>query len=329
MDPATTDPGVWTRYWRGGSLHSCGQAFAGNYAGAIASFWQGRFAACRDDALILDVGTGNGAIPRLALDHARQLGRRWRIHGADLAAIDPAAVAGDDARRYAELRFHPGTSMTQLPFDAGVVDLLTGQYALEYTDPDTSVREFARVLAPGGRAAFVLHSADSVVLRATDPQLDDCRFLFVDARLYQRARELATYLARANTPALREQLAADVGAQRARAKVNDSAEAILDRIETSAVPGLLQTALAHVREAFGNAHLWGEAKTREFFAWSEQALRDEEARLRHLRAAALDRAGIEALAAVFATHGFVDIAIGDLAHATDVAMGWTLDARRA
>nr|WP_281378032.1 class I SAM-dependent methyltransferase [Chiayiivirga flava] len=309
-------------------MHSCGHAFAGNYAGAVAAFWQGRFAACDDGALILDVGTGNGAIPRLALDHARRLGRQWRIHGADIAAIDPAQV-GTDAANYAPLQFHPGVSMARLPFDDGSVDLITGQYALEYTDIDASVREFARVLRRGGGCAFVLHRTGSVVLRATDPQLDDCRFLFVEARLYQRARELATYLARANTAALREQLAGDVGAQRARAKLNESADAVLERIERSAVPGLLQTAMAHIGEAFGQAHVWGEAKTREFLAWSEQALRDEEARLRHLRAAALDDAGVQALGGRFAAHGFVDVAIGELVHAADVAMGWTLAARRA
>lgn len=334
MTDVVPDPGVWTRYWRGGSLHSCGQAYAGNYAGTVAAFWQAQFALCPDNALILDVGTGNGAIPRLAFDHAERLGRTWRIHGADLAGIDPAALdptsaAGADAGRYAALQFHPGTSMAALPFDDGAVDLVTGQYALEYTDTAASVREFARVLASGGRAAFVLHDAGSVVLRATTPQIDDCTYLFLDARLYQRARELATYLARANTPALREQLAADAGAQRARAKVNESADALLARIETSPVPGLLQTALAHIGDAFAQAHVRGEAGTRQFLAWSEQALRDEEARLRHLRAAALDRAGIEALAATFAAQGFVDVGIGQLAHEADKAMGWTLVARRA
>ena len=329
MQQAASDPGVWTRYWRGGNLHSCGQAFAGNYAGAIAQFWTTQFEACGPNAVILDVGTGNGAIPRLAFDHASSRGLDWRIHGADLAAIDPAGIAGSDAARYAGLTFHPGTPMAQLPFADASVDLVTGQYALEYSDTASSLREFARVLAVGGRAAFVLHRADSVVLRATAPQLADCGFLFLDTRLYQRARELATYLARANTPALREQLAGDVGAERARAKVNESAEAILERIRHSPVPGLLQTAFAHVGEVFRNAHVWGELRVREYLAWSEQALRDEEQRLRDLARAALDRPGIEALAQDLAAAGFVDVAIGELAHAPGMVMGWTLTARRA
>lgn len=329
MQQAASDPGVWTRYWRGGNLHSCGQAFAGNYAGAIAQFWTTQFEACGPAAVILDVGTGNGAIPRLAHDHARAHGRQWRIHGADLAAIDPASVAGLEGARYADLTFHPGTPMAQLPFADASVDLLTGQYALEYSDMGSSLREFARVLVSGGRVAFVLHRADSVVLRATAPQLEDCSFLFLDTRLYQRARELATYLARANTPALREQLSGDVGAERARAKVNESAEAILERIKSSAVPGLLQTAFAHVGEVFRNAHVWGELRVREYLAWSEQALRDEEQRLRDLARAALDRPGIVALAENFAAAGFVRPEIGELLHAPGMAMGWTLTAHRA
>ena len=322
------DPGVWTRYWRGGSLHSCGQAFAGNYAGAIAQFWNGQFAQLADTATVLDVGTGNGAIPRLAFDYAATHGKHWSIHGADLAQIDPATTS-NDAARYAAITFHANAPMASLPFDAASVDLLTSQYALEYTDTAASIREFARVLVPGGRLACVIHRADSVVLQATQPQLDDCAFLFVDTRLHQRARELGTYLARATTQEMRTALASDVGAERARAKVNESVSAIVERIETSRIPGLLQTALAHVSEAFRNAHLWGELKLREYFAWSEQALRDEEQRLRDLKASALDRAGIEALAATCAAHGFDAVTLGELQHAPGMVMGWTLVARRA
>lgn len=327
MQPAATDSGAWTRYWRAGSLHSCGQAFAGNYAGAIARFWQARFAALGAQATILDVGTGNGAIPRLAHDTAQATGQRWRIHGADLADIDP--FAGDaTATRYAGLVFHPRTPMDRLPFEPGTVDLLTGQYALEYSDTAASVREFARVVAPGGRVAFVLHATGSVVLDATPPQLDDARLLFDSSGLHRHASAMVHLLAAATTPEQRAALARDAAAEQARTALNAAGDAIAERIRTTRVPGLLQTAMQHVGEALHLAGSGDGARAADTLAWSEQVLRDEVQRLQDLRDAALDRAGIGALAACFAEAGFTDVQVDTLHHADAMPMGWTLCARR-
>ncbi len=148
---------AWTRLWRAGALHSCGCAFRDNYEGATADFWRGRFAALDDGARVVDLGTGNGAILLLAREVAAARGVRFALDGVDLADIDPAALPGAEDR-YAGIRFHPRTSMAALPFADRSVDLVCGQYALEYAPFAPAAAEIARVLAPGGRIAFVLRA---------------------------------------------------------------------------------------------------------------------------------------------------------------------------
>lgn len=323
--PESSD--IWTRYWQGGVLHSCGCAFAGNYEGAIADFWRARFAALPSPAVLVDVGTGNGALPLLARELARERSAAWQIHGVDLADIDPPARS-DDRERYAGVQFHPRTSVTALPFADGSVDLVTGQYALEYTPIETAVAEIARVLDRGRTAAFVLHSADSVVLAAAPPQLDNARLLLEDSEFFHHARTLAAMLAAAPTPQARQRLAADPRAEAARRRFNRATTLLSQRIAESGIPDLLQTALGQTGAALQRAHLLGPQKTLAYLDSCEQALRDEALRLRDLVAAALDPQAAEALRRRFLKAGFNSAELGRLEHAPGQPMGWILVAQR-
>jgi methylase of polypeptide subunit release factors len=47
-----------------------------------------------DNASILDIGTGNGAVAFLARDARDSLKRQFHVEGIDAAVIHPAAAAG-------------------------------------------------------------------------------------------------------------------------------------------------------------------------------------------------------------------------------------------
>lgn len=318
---------IWTRYWQAGVLHSCGCAFAGNYDGPIADFWRARFADLPAQAVLVDVGTGNGALPLLALDLAKGRDVAWQIHGIDLADIDPAgpSAAGE---RYHGVQFHPRTSVTAMPFADASVDLVVGQYALEYTPIHAAVTEIARVTKRRSRAAFVLHSADSVVLAATGPQLENARLLFEESAFFQHARNLGAVLADAPTPQARQRLAADPRAQAARRRFNQAAARLSRRIAESEVPDLLQTALGQAADALQHAHLVGAKSTLQYLDEREQALRDEVLRLRDLAVAALNPQAAEALRQRFLQAGFSAAELGRIDHAPSRPMGWTLVAER-
>ena len=324
--PQSDAGGQWSRYWRSGALHSCTCAFGGNYAGAIARFWDEQCDALPDGAVVVDLGTGNGAIPLLLKEAGRRRQRAFAIHGVDLADIAPPAVAADGASLFEGIEFHPRTSMDRLPFGDGAVDLVTGQYALEYADADPAVREIARVLGGRGRAAFVLHSDDSRIAATTTEQLALFEFLFGESGLYPAARAMAALLGEADTAARRAALAGDAQAQAARQQLNAAADAVVERIEAATTPDVLQAALQQVRDALQLAQR-GRAPALAALEQGEAALRDESRRLQDLRAAALSAPRMEALRARFQALGYGDSSFGQLRHEDGSVLGWALRVR--
>lgn len=65
--------------------------------------------------------------------------------------------------------------MEALPFDAGSVDAVVSQFGFEYGDIAAGATEIARVLAPAGTVALMVHRGDGPILehnRARQAQID-------------------------------------------------------------------------------------------------------------------------------------------------------------
>jgi SAM-dependent methyltransferase len=96
----------------------------------------------------LDVGTGTGAVARLA---ARA--------GADVTGVDPAGKLVETARRLADeeglaIRFDVADA-ERLPYDDASFDAVASSMAFIFApDHERAAAELARVTRPGGRAAF-------------------------------------------------------------------------------------------------------------------------------------------------------------------------------
>jgi SAM-dependent methyltransferase len=153
----------WESYYQGGAIATGPTGNLGNYDQELKSVWQAFLEAVPPQGVILDLGTGNGAVALIAKELSDSLRRDWVIHGTDLARIDPPARVRDGQRRFAGVSFHPGVASEDLPFDAATFDAICGQYALEYADLSRAVPEVARVLKPGGQAQFVIHHDQSLL----------------------------------------------------------------------------------------------------------------------------------------------------------------------
>ena len=134
---------AWSDYWSRGALHSCVGSYAGNYGGAIATYWRTVFATLPRGARVLDVGTGNGPLPRLLLD-ARPDDSDLHVDAIDLAALAPRWAA--QPAYAARVRFHPGVATEHLPFAAAAFDLVTSQFGFEYAERGPALAECLRVL---------------------------------------------------------------------------------------------------------------------------------------------------------------------------------------
>lgn len=320
VHPSTAVP--WTRLWRTGVLHSCATGISGNYDDEVARFWQLRFASLRDGATLVDVGTGNGAIPLLAHSTAGRRGEHWQVHGVDLADIDPPGVAGEAADQYGDIRFHPNTSMTELPFADGSVDLVCSQFAFEYAPRERAAREILRVIGKDGRAAMVLHSDDSVIHRVSRSQAEACTWLLRESRIFDTARSLLQYLAGAKDAEMRSRLQLDPQAESARAAFNEAAALLMERIEHAPDARVLQTLAQELGRML--QHPWNSPDDADIAAGSLRAwAQDEHARLELMLEAALDPTALQDVARLFGETG-LPVRTGKLLYRNAMPMGWTL-----
>jgi ubiquinone/menaquinone biosynthesis C-methylase UbiE len=208
--PATArDSAAWSRYWARGTLHSCPNAFQGNYGEEIRTLWLEYFSSLPSGARVLDIGTGNGAVAFLAQEAARATGRELLIEAIDAAEIDPLRAAKAHGLSVGDIVFRGRTPCESTEYPPALFDAVASQYALEYTRVRETLAEMARILKPGGRALFVIHHADSVALTTTRDELDALSFLKHEAPIVIEAQRFVQRLATGRNPAEIERLAND------------------------------------------------------------------------------------------------------------------------
>jgi SAM-dependent methyltransferase len=125
-----------------------------------------------DGERILDVATGTGVVLRRARE--RYPGRA-RAVGLDITP-GMLAVARDKAQGL-DIEFVEGDA-ADLPFEDGAFDVVTCQQGLQFfPERDRALREFRRVLAPGGRAVVACWSeleTGPVTRRSPRPSASAC-----------------------------------------------------------------------------------------------------------------------------------------------------------
>jgi len=147
---------AWTRYWQTGVLHSCPTSYPGNYDGIIGGFWRETARWLPAHGHVLDLATGNGAVPSLLINRRADL---------DIDAIDAADISNTKSVTDFRIRFHSGIRMETLPFPAGHFDAACGQFGIEYASHPEALDEVLRVLKPSGQIHWVMHHCDSVFTR--------------------------------------------------------------------------------------------------------------------------------------------------------------------
>lgn len=179
----------WDQYWQSARVAACDGAEGSNYRESIQSAWRRFLTTQGDGRTLVDIATGNGAVPLLARDIASENNWRWRIVGVDSASIDPPAFLKEAGIDTSGIEFLGNTRAEYLPFPDGSVDIVTSQYGLEYTDMSRVVAEVARIQKPGGVFQFVLHAAEGGIVRSAGAEVNDCDFLLNDTKLFRAADE--------------------------------------------------------------------------------------------------------------------------------------------
>ncbi len=320
---AGKDTTHWDDYWRHGALTSCAEAFEGNYQGKLRQVWEDFFRSADAAATILDIGTGNGAIALIASRVASELKTDFTIHAIDQAEIDPPAMVKPATEGLTAIHFYSKTPAENCGLPDNSVDMVSGQYALEYTPIEETVAELARVCAPGARLLFVMHHADSIVLETAAEELrlggllGNSGFFDQAADLLQRMSKLPADQA--------HRLADDPKAEESRNLLNQAAAELNSLASQTASPQILQTAMNSVSDCFRRQQELG-TQVLQLLAQYRQQLEANLARLRDLREASVSEDKASEILALFNEHGFVTEPMKDIFHEQNLLAGRLLSA---
>ncbi|MCO5184996.1 MAG: class I SAM-dependent methyltransferase [Anaerolineae bacterium] len=146
----------------------------------------------RRHAKVLDVATGTGLFALISAE------LNWQTTAADIsAAMLQQAMINADSRGYA-IDFVQA-DVVSLDFADGAFDAIIGRFALSCMDqPVTALREWYRVLKPGGRLLLVEDAADTSS-HITDPLI---RWHFGDTPAYGKLYQELAVQNGADTPAV-------------------------------------------------------------------------------------------------------------------------------
>lgn len=313
----------WTRYWAGGALHSCLGSFSGNYEGEVLAFWREVLTGVADQGAVLDVATGNGALPRLALELAPAA--LYRIEAVDLAQILPSWPEGLPPAQRQRLVFQGGVAVEQLPFREAAFDRVMSQFGLEYTEVGRSLAEVMRVLRPGGLLGLVIHAEDSLIVSQAKAELGHFAWL-AEQRLLGLAEELCGLMARAATAEGRATLAKDEEAIALRDAFNRALKAAEQRARQSACPDILFQTLESVMQALALCSRTGLAASgRAALKQRAELHADGRLRLHELVECARSREAVEAMIGIA---GLALDSVLPLHFPNGALLGWGVRARK-
>lgn len=163
---------VWDNYWQAGHQACCLNGESGEYDQTLKALWMREFGDLKNGAKLLDLGTGNGGVLRFAQHYAEH-------HNCflNLVGIDAARCVALPETTQTTVDFRPFTAMESLPFEANTFDMVTGQFAVEYSDVERSLLETLRVLRPQGKGVFMIHAEEGQAVQQSRVELTEIQQL--------------------------------------------------------------------------------------------------------------------------------------------------------
>ncbi|MEP5569249.1 MAG: class I SAM-dependent methyltransferase [Halioglobus sp.] len=297
---ASEDP--WSLYWQGGNLHSCIASQGEQDQAQIDRFWAEFALSLAPEAHLLDLASGNGAVPRALMTANSSLS----ITAVDLADIAPDTLI-KSFPELSNVQFFPGTDVCDLPFEAARFDGVTSQFGLEYAPHAAALREAQRVLKVGAPMRLLLHHIDSGIVRPAQAVITEIEALACPGGLIESLREF-------------------VGG---RCDL-DNLELVGQRylngptVKSRHISGQVITGISRVID---DLHSFPD-RAAALASGMEQRLTAEAGRLSQLRRAALDTEGASGLKLAATEAGFGNVSIDEVfvGEKDPVIVGWRLSA---
>ncbi|GAB4189925.1 MAG: hypothetical protein Tsb002_17410 [Wenzhouxiangellaceae bacterium] len=300
---------AWSDYWASGAQASCLNESGENYTGAVQQCWQTFFQQLPRCARLLDLATGNGAIPNLALTSQHAPDTDWRIYGVDRARAQVPVDSG--------WRLLSGVNMESLPFAARMFDAVTAQYAVEYGDREPILAEVRRVLKADGYFQFVMHVDDSRVVQQARLQLEEIDCLLVQWGLFKQVSTMLEL----------HQSGQEQGLAQQRQQFERQAAEAMMRVREGRDSGLLQQSLHLLGQVWQQRNRQTLEQARARLNHATGSLSSLRQRLRDLDAACLRDSDCQDWVDACQRHGLHVATAGALKYAPDSLIAWRLTGR--
>lgn len=162
MSNSESESFAWSIYWSADRLHSCVASSTDSDQKVLDDIWADFAADLSPDAKVLDLATGNGAVP-VALLKAQPL---LAITAVDRADIDPTNYVKDKPE-LTSVTFLGSTDVNKLDLDDEVFAAVTSQFGVEYAGLFDASLKALDFLNDQGKFAFIIHHADSELIASS------------------------------------------------------------------------------------------------------------------------------------------------------------------
>ena len=175
----------WDRYWRG--MKAGGQFGVGGASHPrLNEFWRDYFSSITSSSepmKMIDIGSGDGAVVATAVD-------TMGVDTVRLTCLDISPHSMDLLRqRYPDVDGIVADAH-RIPLESGAFDLVTSQFGVEYAGT-AAFGEAARLVAPGGQLALLVHHRSSIMYEDCSASLDAveglraCQFITRSMTLFE------------------------------------------------------------------------------------------------------------------------------------------------
>lgn len=227
---------AWTDYWHQGHRHSLPGDFKDHYGAATRLFWRQAINGLPKNAVILELGCGNGSLIRWLLD---EVDSTVSIVGVDLAKLDTrwlTALSPDQRQR---VTVHQSCDVAKLNATFFSVDLIVSQYALEYFASDPIWERLEGAVNTGTSFAGITHAKGAVPYTVALAEVAHINWILANGGIIQAAKRALPFAVSAGAHQLAGATNKSQHAAAAQTSLKQSLSAMQDRAQSTAYPDVL------------------------------------------------------------------------------------------
>jgi len=309
----------WSDYWEQGHLTSFGESFTSNYTGVLNEIWIPRFAELSSEFKVLDIATGNGALPLMVSDYVKNRAVEGEVIGVDLAKIKTDIDSVNLAENL-NVKLLSNIDCIELPFEDGQFELVISQFGIEYADLKKAIPEALRVLHSKGRLALVMHHENSLILRRNRRILSLIKADEIET-IFKLLSGIVDKMGEVKSKQDLDRAKQDESCEALRKQLNASIGVLVERDEAALKDSEL---LSYVATLFQTGLFWSKDKKQNYIDFARQQLKTLDVRLSELADAAQSQTSLAEIITLISQHN------ASLDHLTSIldekkdVMGWSL-----